>query len=534
MKEILQQDKKYQEMVDGLYKNTFFKASNALNLPQTILDVTTEKYQSQDPFLFAPLEIEIQKTMKEYLVKYQEQGEEETVEEIKSTPRLTDQIQEDILLYNFEKEEKKLNLDPKKLTVISKLKNIKKKNSFSIQNPNQSPRQSVTPPSYIDHGDNSSDFSEEFLSKPNTPTSLFLGSVSPDERLDLCDDRELNKKMLESIKQGDYENCVNIIEKGIDILAKINKDQGTFLHEAVLAGQPKIVQLFISKGIPVDSKDQHLRTPLHMASNSGNREIILLLLGNGAKVNNRDCYGYSGLLLALKQHHFDIVPDFLLFGGDLNFKRDNGMSCIHEAMSNGDEEMVKFILKQSGVKLNVKDQYGQTPLLKGCEKASPQLLYFFLKYEGVDYQATDDQGRNIFHSCAYYGRDDFFGLLEKLEPIALVKYSKMFTAPDLIKQSSPLHLAIDSQKLSCVKSLTNIILKLNLDLNVVDSLDNTPFNHAFKIAERTVLEFLPVENRNPLLKEKIAEYVRIKQFLVQYDKPPKKKILKKEGNKEKK
>lgn len=529
MKEILENDVKYKEMVERLYKNSFFKASNGLNLPQEIIDITTEKYQNHDPFLFSPLEIEIHKTIKEYITKYQEQPEEEPIEEVKRTPRVTDEITEEILNYTMDKEEKKVDL--KKLNVISKLKNIKKKNSFTLFTPNNavgSPRQSITPPNYIDH--DLSDTSDDNFSKPNTPTSLCLGSLSPEEfskELHL-DDRELIKRMIESIKQGDYENCVNIIEKGIDINSK-TKDQGTFLHEAVLSGNSKIVQLFISKGIPVDSKDQHMRTPLHMASNLGNREIILLLLGNGAKLNNRDCYGYSGMLLAMKQHHFDIISDFLLFGGDINFKRDNGMTALHEGMYNGDEEMVKFLLKQSGVKLNLKDQYGQTPLLKGCEKASAQLLYFLMKHDGIDYQTVDDQGRNIFHSCAYYGRDDFFMFLEKLEPIALVKYSKMFTAPDLIKSSSPLHLAIDSQKLSCVKSLTNIIIKLNLDLNVVDSLDNTPFNHAFKIAERTVLEYLPVENRNPLLKEKIAEYVRIKQFLVQYDKPPKKKILRRES-----
>ena len=82
-----------------------------------------------------------------------------------------------------------------------------------------------------------------------------------------------------------------------------------------------MVEILIHEGININSIDSESRTPLHISSKFGFNDISILLLGNNAIVNIRDGYGYSPLFLALKSHQFDIVPNLILFGGDINFKR---------------------------------------------------------------------------------------------------------------------------------------------------------------------------------------------------------------------
>ena len=75
-----------------------------------------------------------------------------------------------------------------------------------------------------------------------------------------------------------------LIEKG----AKINKqsnDGWTPLHEAVQAGNKKMVQLLIDHDAFVNAADTKGWTPLHEASQRGNIEIFKLLVENGANIN---------------------------------------------------------------------------------------------------------------------------------------------------------------------------------------------------------------------------------------------------------
>jgi ankyrin repeat protein len=149
------------------------------------------------------------------------------------------------------------------------------------------------------------------------------------------DQLPINDKLYESIQRNDKDLFFKIMEQDDAVhvdLEKKYENKMSLLHLAVKNNQTKICEYLIHCGADINNLDSQMRTPLHIASNLGYHDLCIILLGNGAKINVRDVYGFSPVLLCLKSHHFHIVSDLKLFGGDINFKRDNGMTILHEAM----------------------------------------------------------------------------------------------------------------------------------------------------------------------------------------------------------
>jgi ankyrin repeat protein len=149
------------------------------------------------------------------------------------------------------------------------------------------------------------------------------------------DQLSINDKLYESIQKNDKDLFFKIMEQDNAVhvdLEKKYENKMSLLHLAVKNNQTKICEYLINCGADINNLDSQMRTPLHIASNLGYHDICIILLGNGAKINVRDIYGFSPVLLCLKSHHFHIISDLKLFGGDINFKRDNGMTILHEAM----------------------------------------------------------------------------------------------------------------------------------------------------------------------------------------------------------
>jgi ankyrin repeat protein len=122
------------------------------------------------------------------------------------------------------------------------------------------------------------------------------------------------------VKEGDVETVSSILEEQ-DLKSKYYKDEVTLLHLAVSNPTEAVTEFLIERGADVDAIDKHLRTPLHLAANIGSSNS-LVLIANGAKTNVRDNYGFSPLMLSLKQHYFSLSSQFILFGADINFKRE--------------------------------------------------------------------------------------------------------------------------------------------------------------------------------------------------------------------
>ena len=99
------------------------------------------------------------------------------------------------------------------------------------------------------------------------------------------------------------------------------------LHLAVIANNRPLVELFLEKGVDVNTADRESRgslgghyhpvggTALHCAAEMGLPDMASLLIARGADVSDRDQMGRTPLDLALENHHPDVAWVLVAAGG---------------------------------------------------------------------------------------------------------------------------------------------------------------------------------------------------------------------------
>jgi ankyrin repeat protein len=108
----------------------------------------------------------------------------------------------------------------------------------------------------------------------------------------------------------------------------------------------------------------HHVTPLIFAIKSGNVEMVRLLLDLGANVNDfieEAEYNYGGsfthylssLVVAIRSENIDIVRLLLERGASVNTEGGNINVPLYEAVKKGCENMVRLLLEQKGINVNV-------------------------------------------------------------------------------------------------------------------------------------------------------------------------------------
>ncbi len=124
-------------------------------------------------------------------------------------------------------------------------------------------------------------------------------------------DRSLG--ILEAVIAGDLNQVELLLRaKPRIIVTRTSGHEWTLLHMAASGGNPKMVELLISKGAQVNALTTDDKTPLHYAAGKGHLEIARALVRNDADVS-LVCNGKTALDLA-EEHGRDEVIDFLQNG----------------------------------------------------------------------------------------------------------------------------------------------------------------------------------------------------------------------------
>jgi len=144
---------------------------------------------------------------------------------------------------------------------------------------------------------------------------------------------------------SNYARLDNLEEKRLDIIdlvlsagANVNsrdKEQRTPLHVAVWGGGGRVAEILLEHGADVNATDRSGTTPLHMAAQKLNAEACKLLLQHGADHNVRERHGDTPLhVAALHGSNADFTRaiatmDVLLDNGaDINAPNNRGIPPI--------------------------------------------------------------------------------------------------------------------------------------------------------------------------------------------------------------
>ena len=123
----------------------------------------------------------------------------------------------------------------------------------------------------------------------------------------------MNTKLLEVIKNNDFERVKLLVSKGADINIK-NRYGNTPLNTASGFGYFEIVKYLIEHN--AENTDA-----LIMASMNGHEKIVKYLIEQGADVDIQDERGETALMNASQNGHYNIVKCLIDNGAKIDYKR---------------------------------------------------------------------------------------------------------------------------------------------------------------------------------------------------------------------
>jgi|GEM_PF-2681059 len=187
--------------------------------------------------------------------------------------------------------------------------------------------------------------------------------------------------VLELLKAG-ASDCVN---------DKDNEDS-TALIEAAASGYKEAVAALLNVGASncVNDQDNDDQTALMKAAEAGHKEVVEELLAVGARVDMEDNDKETALIKAIKSGKNEIVSLLLKAGADLE---GYGYKALYDAVSVVNKYGIGALqaLLNTGVRVDVKDRFGDTPLMIAAERGNEPAVKALL--DGVGAKASIDMQR---------------------------------------------------------------------------------------------------------------------------------------------
>lgn len=202
-------------------------------------------------------------------------------------------------------------------------------------------------------------------------------------------------QLIKFSKKGNFENFKTFIENNKPNLNFKDDDGNTSLN--LICRQQSIhnpdliemVKFLIKNKADVEVLDKEGNTALIIASQHDNKEIIKTLVCLGkSDVNAETKDGETPFSYATSYHrtdNFEIAKMLIEHGSDVNAKTySEGLTPLMKACRNNNKlnlEMVKFLVQECKVNLDIKDIHGNTALYYANQTRLPEMIKLVTKEE---------------------------------------------------------------------------------------------------------------------------------------------------------
>jgi ankyrin repeat protein len=238
------------------------------------------------------------------------------------------------------------------------------------------------------------------------------------------------KYLIAAAQSGDMQMVEQLIDF-VDINA-LDKDSGTALQVAALAGKKDVVKLLLDRGANPNLGAGRWENPVTAAANNNTPEIMLLLLTAGADPNT------PGILrFAASRGETTSIGYLLDAGADIDAVDENDGTALQSAALAGKVDAVKLLLDR-GANPNLGAGRWENPvtaaannntpeimlllLTAGADPNTPGILRFaasrgeitsigYLLDAGADIDAVDKNDGTALQSAALAGKEDAVKLL---------------------------------------------------------------------------------------------------------------------------
>jgi ankyrin repeat protein len=163
------------------------------------------------------------------------------------------------------------------------------------------------------------------------------------------------------------------------------------LWQAAYDGDLEGVKAAVAQGAGVNAKGKGGFSALLAASRNGHFEVVKFLVEHGAEVDERhNSREKTSLLAAAFDGHYDIVKYLHEHGASINVQAVNGWTPLHDAAYIGNFEIVKYLVDE-GADLSLRNERHETAretaergqhdaVRRGQTKASPEEFKQVIEY----------------------------------------------------------------------------------------------------------------------------------------------------------
>ncbi|CAL1285646.1 unnamed protein product [Larinioides sclopetarius] len=244
---------------------------------------------------------------------------------------------------------------------------------------------------------------------------------------------------------------------------------------------------------------------------SGNMEDVEKCVNEGADVYGMDCNSSTCLHSAAKVEDCAAVKWTLEQGLNANSTDTVGQTVLHTAAEFNSIEVMRYLVEQEKMSLDVCDANGKTPLHVAAENGSNDVVRYVLKHKQELITRSDKIGLSPLHTAINANKIDAVKIiLEKEKNITANKSRNSYTllhratmigSPDLVELFIEKKIKVDSESdsgetsLHCATFLgyleiVKILVKKKANVNSKNNVGFTPLQNAASIGSKEIVEFL--------------------------------------------
>ncbi|MHC4478278.1 MAG: ankyrin repeat domain-containing protein [Planctomycetota bacterium] len=218
-----------------------------------------------------------------------------------------------------------------------------------------------------------------------------------------------------AIVEGNLAKAKSILAEKPELVCLKDASGSPVLLLAARWGHKQILELLLSQGAKMDSKDKRGRTAMHEAAANGHVDIVAYLIDQKAAIDTKDHSGRRALHEAAKAGHRELAEFLFAKGANVNSKDYDGRTALHDAVAYGRKSMAQFLVAK-GAKLNTRDYDGYTALHWAAIRGHKNMVGFLLE-AGAEINTTDKAGNTPMQCALDQGHQEIAALLRQRAPV---------------------------------------------------------------------------------------------------------------------